>query len=478
MTVLAVLGVGVFAVSRALSGPTGADTPEEAAAQLFVALDNEDPLGVAEIALPGERESILEPGTDLIIELARLDFLDESAVEDDEVQNITGLEIDVPAEGEPGALTFEVVEQPGSEGRLHWVTVTDGVITTTFDPTIFQDALGEQASLYADPDPGGIETETIDLGEEYEFGTPLEFAVVEQDGSYYVSFWYTVAGFANGFEPPILSQALQPVGAESAEQAAVQLLENVIGLDAAGTLSMMDPVEFGAAYDYWASYGPDLSRSWDDSRLTAAAEGVTWEVVSAEASSSSRNGRQVATFDQVVLRIVGTEAPNDFDVTIDLSGDGISIDGTIQGEPLSIIVNSTRAAGSGVLDGEAFEFEFDFDTLEGSGFIGQDRLSSRREGDCVIVESSESIDTLCEEDLGIGTAEALDLPGDYLDLYADVVAPGLTVVERDGRWYVSGMPTILYAYVDFLKAVDEEELQQFLERYEEVLDAELGEFEF
>ena len=68
---VALIGAGVFAVSRVVGDDSagGADSPEAAGLALLDALDQEDALGVIDLLLPGERETLREPLTELVDEL-------------------------------------------------------------------------------------------------------------------------------------------------------------------------------------------------------------------------------------------------------------------------------------------------------------------------------------------------------------------------------------------------------------------------
>ncbi len=473
VTVLALAGLGGFAVWRALDDPGGAATPEEAAAQVFDAAESEDLLGVIENMLPSERESMVEPMTDIMIELARLDILADEAVEGDQLNSLEGFTIDFPDEGQVGELVYDI-EPLGSSESIRWVTVTDGLMTVTLDPREFRDGLGERFAEWIDAEMAEedleVQTEIVDLGDEFDTGAPLQFAVVEEDGSWYFSAWYTVAGFATDFRAPDLALAPNPVGGDSPEQAATRFLEGVIEFDLLTAMTMLDPDEFRAAYDYWAEYGPELVDGAADVRNQAAAEGFSWDVRSIEASSEDRNGRKVATISDMVVGLVGSADGIDVDVAIGLGQEGFRVDGTVQGSPIEVLVTQERASGRGSIEGESFDFDIDLVTYEGFAQFAGDRYDMVRNGDCLTVTiNGTDSETLCGDELGADPSVAFDFQEDYQNLIDDIGTPGLTVVERDGRWYVSGFPTYAYTIVDWLKAVDEEEFDEFLDSYEELV---------
>ena len=69
---------GVFSDDR--RGAVGArHRPRQRALALLDALDNEDVLGAIDVLLPGERETLREPLTELVAELTRIEVLSDDA---------------------------------------------------------------------------------------------------------------------------------------------------------------------------------------------------------------------------------------------------------------------------------------------------------------------------------------------------------------------------------------------------------------
>lgn len=474
--VVLIAAVGGFAIWRALSGPSGAETPAAAAEQFFTSLDNEDLLGLAEISVPSERRSILEPSVDVLIELERLDILSDDVVDGDgNINDLAGITFDIPAEGEPGALVYETEPISGRED-LQWVTVTEGLIEITYDPQVFRDALGGRFSEWLARDGTGsdlpIETETIDFAEELASGTPFEFAVVEEGGGYYVSYWYSVAGYATEGADTALLPAPAPTGADTPEQAAIDALDNLVDLEAEAVLTLLDPEEFRAAYDYWGNYSPDLIAEWEQARADATAEGVSWDLVSAEARSQERNGRTVAIYDELVFSIVSTRPEDQADVTITVNSDGMTVTGTIQNAPVELSITGTTIFGSATIDGEVAAIDFDLATYEGWFRIGTEVANVSRQDDCLLLSTSTEQELVCDSDLGFdGISSLLDFRQDWENALEGAGTPGLTMVERDGRWYVSGFPSYAYAGVDILKALEPEELDSLIDDYEELIES-------
>ena len=473
--VLLLAAAGGFAVWRALAGPTGAATPEEAASRFFESVGGDDLVGVVEIMLPSEREALVVPLTGMAVELARLGQLsDDVAGEDGQVANAPGLSVAFAESGQSGELVYEVTPLGGRQD-IQWVTVTAGTATVTFDPVEAREILGEVFLDWfgAELDGAGteIQTETVDLAVEYAQGSPMQFAVVEEGGFWYVSLWYTVAGLNTDGGAPDPLTALTPIGAASPEEVSSELVRKAIELDPAGVAALLDPEEFRVLHDYWASFGPDLTDFATRARDDAAAGGLVWSVESVTASSVERNGRTIATIDELAIGVTSTAEGAEADVRVGLSADGLTVDGTIAGEAVTVQIEGERATGRGVVDGEPFEFDIDLTTYEGFTRFGPQLTELVREGDCLRVTVDGESELVCDELYGLsGSVAALEIQEDWVAITGRAGTPGLTVVERDGRWYVSGLPTVIHSITDFLKVIDRAQIESLVANYQELLE--------
>ena len=92
--VVAVGGAGIFAVAN-MSGSTvgGAATPDELGVEFLSAVENEDVLGVIDVLVPGERDSLGQPFVELVSELQRLDVLAPT-----DLSQISGIDIELSGE--------------------------------------------------------------------------------------------------------------------------------------------------------------------------------------------------------------------------------------------------------------------------------------------------------------------------------------------------------------------------------------------
>lgn len=384
---LAVAGGGAFAVTSALSEPAGAQSPEEAITQLFEAVENDDLIGLTEAMLPSEREALIDPMVDLFAELARLEILDEEVDLEARADEAGSDGIDFSVTGLD--FTTSVV----GEGVVN-VQLTGGIVTVTGDVSDLP--LGDRATAEI-----GDENLTESLDEEvanFANEEDAQFTVVEEDGSWYVSLWYSVAEVVReeaGEPAPNFGAGVVPVGGETPEDALRVMLEAAVALDAESVVAALDPNEFRALHDYAPLFLDDADSAVAEFRQTLAEEGIMYSLDRLDLSSSDVRGRTV-----------------------------VSVEG--------FAVSATRSA-----ENESFSLDFD--------------------GNCITIILDSEIDEQCIDEIRSELSEADGLPEAYLDLI-DSSNSGVTVVERDGAWYVSGFPTIIGAYTDLLASLEPEDI--------------------
>ncbi|MEZ5378669.1 MAG: hypothetical protein R2733_19360 [Acidimicrobiales bacterium] len=389
-------GVGGYVVKSALSDPAGPQSPGEAFEQFFVAVDNEDLAGVLELLPPGERETLVEPTAAVMRQLQRLEVLDPAA----DTSALGGFDLTV------SGVSYSVEEL---DPRLAWVTTTGGTITgTNLDAdqlpfgSVIRDAMdsAEEAANGQTLDEAMAETEgqSNDLGQD-----PFSLAVVEDDGGWYVSLTYTMAESARRDAEmlfPGLGNGPAPVGGATPGDAVKGLVQSAIDLDLGGVIAHLDPVEMAALYDYSPLFLDDVD---------AGAQSFTDEVGDLtldrlDVRSWERNGRTMVGIDGFAGSLSGIDPYS-----------GEPIDGSI-----------------------------DFD------------------GDCYTVTMAGETEELCASDAA-ASADAADvqqLAKDMIDelgidisAFEDLTFPeqGITVVERDGRWYVSTVPSMMYPMAEILE---------------------------
>lgn len=389
---LAIAGGGAFAVTRALGEPAGPQTPLAAVEQFFVALDNDDLIGVAETMLPSERESLIDPSLDLLIELQRLEIIDPAmdpgAITSVDLQ-VDGLEA-ATAEIGPGVaranLTAGVVSVSGSTADVPW-------------GSLLADRAAELVPVES------YDEEIVDFADE-----EVELAIVEEDGSWYVSLWYSVAEAARqelDAPLPAFGNGVQPVGGSTPEAAFENMINAAVALDAEAAIANLDPREFRALYDY----APLFLGQADD---------------------GAEELRQMMDDNQVSVRID----------RLDLTS------GELRGRT---VVSMNGFAAVATMGDEAVSIDYD--------------------GRCLNVVIDGEIEALCENDLADQFAGA-GLPAGFDRFYS--TSSSATAVERDGRWYVSGLPTVLYGYRDLLAELERADLEEMINGFESLFESGLG----
>ncbi len=388
-------GVGGYAVKSALTEPAGPQTPGEAFEQFFVAVDAEDLAGVLELMPPGERETMVEPTAAVMRELQRLEVFDPAA----DASSLEGFDLTV--EG----ITYTVDQL---DPRLAWVTTTGGTISgSSLDSDllpfgkVLRDNIdaAEEASGGMTLDEVMAETEggETDLGDE-----PFSLAVIEDDGSWYVSLTYTIAESArndSGKVFPGLGNGPTPVGGATPGDAIKKMIEEAVALDVGGMISYLDPVEMAALYDYSPLFLDDLeagAQSFTDEVGTLSLDRL-------DTRSWERNGRTMVGIDGFAGSMSGTDSYTGETFSASVEFDGDCYVATMDGETQELCVSEAAAAA---------------------------------EADA----AAESFDDIIDE-LGID-----------LSVFEGITTPeqGITVVERDGRWYLSLVPSMMYPVAEIL----------------------------
>lgn len=232
---VALLGAGGFAVVNLAGGSGGgAGSPDEAVQALLDAAAAEDLIGVMDAMAPSERNLIKDPMVDMMTELKRLEVLSEDA----KLDGIDGIDFtfdDVEMDVDELADGIALVELTGGtanvSGRIEELPLGDLLIEQAFD--------GERPDGPIDEDP-----EDMDGG---------KLVAIEEDGSWYVSLWYTVAEAARDdadLPMPDFGSGFTANGADTPEDAVRDMLDALVSLDAEAIVSRLPPTEYRVLYDY------------------------------------------------------------------------------------------------------------------------------------------------------------------------------------------------------------------------------------
>ena len=364
---LAVLVIGAaafFAFRVADKTPAGPASPEEAVAALLEALAAEDALGVAEGLLPSEVESLVDPSLALVDELTRIGLIEAGT----NLNQVSGLDV----------VTSNVtMEIETVDDQVRWVTLNGGTISMA----------GSAAEL-----PTGDTSIQVDLDSARDLASdPFSFAVVEENGSWYPSIWYTVAETARrAGDLPRPAITRKPVGSSSPQEAVARFANATTDMRPSEMLTSMDPVEMRAAYDYSSLFLSDLDSAALELRRDLRSDGSTWNLASLDTSVQEASDRAIVSIDGFVL--TGTQGLTD---------------------PFTI-------------------------TLE---------------GDCLTADMSSGLETTCVGDAGFPN-----------------VALQMRVVKRDGDWFVSAAPNMIYPYVDYLGTIETGSVDSFESLITELID--------
>ena len=174
--VLAIGAAGVFAVTQMSDGNSGgAASPEELGEAFMESIDQEDVLGAIDLLLPGERDTFSEPVQELVSELKRFEVLSRGCV-------------------------ARRRQRPRRHcSRIATCSVEGTNVDDIVNITMFADATatvnGEELPI------GDLVTdsfgEDVEMGELTDPKSGLDFELpmtaVEEDGRWYLSYFYTLA---------------------------------------------------------------------------------------------------------------------------------------------------------------------------------------------------------------------------------------------------------------------------------------------
>ncbi len=237
----------------------------------------------------------------------------------------------------------------------------------------------------------------------------LPMTVVEQDGRWYLSLFHTAAeAVRDTTGEPIPERGLEPRGGETPEGAVSALLDGVEQFDVGKIIASLNPNEAAALQ----RYAPLLL---DDIEPLVADIAFTWQVTQTE------------------FEVEGTGSERFVTVT------SLRIDGDAEGEPFSIAINGRCV----LVDAGGRQFD-----------------------SCELAQGQPSLDEL----LGESAKSVTELSTEFASVFADYNAPGITVQEVDGTWYVSPIGTGINQVLSFMRALDREKIDRLIETTQTAFD--------
>ena len=211
----AIAAGAVFGVTRLTSDDNGggAATPEEAGLALLTALENEDVLGMVDVLLPGERETLRDPVTDLTEELRRLEVLSDEA----DLSAVSGVDL---------VLENESV-------RADATNVDDIVnldITASGSGTRRRRAAADRRPRARQRRHRPLRAGHRRVRRARRTSSSFRLTAVEEDGRWYLSLFHSIAETvrAEASEPiDIPAEGVAPIGGDSPEDAVDAFLAGV-----------------------------------------------------------------------------------------------------------------------------------------------------------------------------------------------------------------------------------------------------------
>lgn len=345
--VAALLAAGTFAVVQITGNDSagGAASPQEVGTLLVESLDSADVLGVIDLLLPGERETMREPMIEMFDNMRRLGVLADDA----SLSGIGGFELDFA--------DIQVVAEPTNVDDISNVAVS-GSVTASIDGSkvpigdlIIDDLLGgERPDMSMD-----ASTEEFD---------DLRFTAVEQDGRWYMSLFHSVAERARG-DRPIPAEPITARGADTPEGAVDALLTAVQDKQLGVALGLLDPTEFEAVQRYAPLFLADAQQALDDA-------GIVWSITDRAYTVDGSGNRRAVTIDSLAF-----QASIDGQGEIDLRYADDCLTATFDGETVeSCLGEPADMTGmlddAGISDTESYQDMLDAFTsaFEGSQQVG------------------------------------------------------------------------------------------------------------
>ncbi len=259
IAVVALVGAGGFAITKIVAGNDGgAASPTEVGTRFMDALGAEDALGVVDLLLPGERETMRQPLIDLVDNLKRLEIVDSTA----RLDKVGGLDIvfdDVQVDPKP----TNVDDISNIRIRATGTASIDGAAVPIGDLLIDEAFGGDRPDLDAEPEEGDID---------------WTMATVERDGRWYLSAFYSLAETARAEGDDIPDSPIVARGADDPEGAVQAIFDAVDDLDLEAMIAALNPNEAEALQRYAPMFIDEAQGSLDDVDVAIAFSDIEYSV--------------------------------------------------------------------------------------------------------------------------------------------------------------------------------------------------------
>jgi len=413
--------IAAFAIGGSSEASAGAETPQGAYEQLFESLANEDLIGAAEILLPGERDSLVQPWFDMVEEYKRLEVLDPAL----ELSAVPGIDLEF------SDLEFETTQ---ISDDLVSVKLVGGTAISSVDPMKLP--LGP---LVLDRLPEGTIPDEIETGMgSIDPVNPDEntgLIAVRRDGRWYVSLWYTVAEAAREqarLPLPEPAERIRPRGESSPELAVEEFVRSSLDLDVRRIIELLPPGEADALHDYAPLFLDDAEAATREARSLMRDVGLEIDLIRLDLTSVARGADRIVQFGGGEILFTSDYV----DVAIDVTDGELTVDAVIPEDEVRFNLSVV---------GDCFELEI-------RDFNGE---VQERQRECAS-EVENLIDGFLGQQVFVG-----GLPD--FNIFTEQPAIGIYTVERDGQWYISPLGTLLDTQVEVLSAIDKDKLADLVD---------------
>ena len=296
VAVLALLGAGGFAVTKIVAGNDGgASNPSEVGTRLMDALSAEDALGVVDLLLPGERDTLRQPLIDMVEHLKRLGVADDTA----DLSKVGGFDIsfqDVQVDATPTNVDDVSDIDITATGRVS----VDGRDVPIGQLVIDEAFGGDRPDLSSEPSESAID---------------WKLATVKRDGRWYLSAFYSIAESVRADGQDIPENPIVPRGADTPDGAVQAIFDAVDDLDLEALIASLNPNETEALQRYAPIFIDQAQSSLDDLDANIAFSDTKFTV-------TGSGDRRTVSVDGFKMHFTGSNQ----DITVESKGGCVVVD--------------------------------------------------------------------------------------------------------------------------------------------------------
>ena len=414
--VLVALVLATTVAFAAFTTHSGASSPEDAVRDLLGALEDGDAVGTVQALAPSEQRVLIEPLTGLV------EAMDDAGVLAD-AEGLPGVVPGVTVAVDDLVLRSEVLDE-----QVTFVHAEGGSIAVAVDPAVLPDeASRADAATRADDElDDGTLVWTVDLAE-----ATVTFGTVDEGGGWHVSLAYTAAEqLRQASDAPLPDTETRPdaIGSTTPSEVVTDLFGAVEARFPQRVAELVSPYDGRALYDYATVWLPGMQAAADAQGAAEAAGLPAWTLTVADLVVSVDGDADVRRVDIDRLDAVLDDVPAGERWRITVGEDGCT---TWLLEERSLPVAPPAAP--------------DLDVEAATLVAGDVRRSCPGQpwvdGDGAPVEPP-----------GFALTDLVTLDG----LIGE--HPGVTVVERGGRWFLSPTRTVLDSLVASLERTPPEQV--------------------